>query len=128
MNKPVSKKCPCGGGKYAKCCEPFHTGTKLPRTPEELMRSHYSAYARGLTEYVRSSWHPSTLPEGLTLEDNPEWLQLQIIATGSHGNRGYVHFKAYFQVDDDIGVMEEQSHFVREQGRWYYLEGEVVDA
>jgi|SRR5690554_226404 len=127
MNNPVSKKCPCGGGKYAKCCEPFHTGAKLARTPEELMRSRYSAYARGLTDYVRASWHPSTLPDGLTLDGNPDWLQLQIMATGTHGNRGYVHFKAYFQVDDDIGVMEEQSHFVREQNRWYYLEGEVVD-
>ncbi|WP_417665071.1 YchJ family protein [Pseudidiomarina sp.] len=128
MTKPVSKKCPCGGGKYAKCCEPFHAGTKHARTPEELMRSRYSAYARGREQYLRDTWHASSLPSDFNLaDDNPTWLQLQILATGTHGNRGYVHFKAYFQIDDDIGVMEEQSHFVRENGRWYYLDGEGVE-
>lgn len=127
MTKPLSKKCPCGGGKYAKCCEPFHLGVKQPRTPEELMRSRYSGYARGLTAYVRDTWHASTLPADFTLDDNPAWLQLQIIATGLHGNRGYVHFKAYFNVDDDIAVMEEQSHFIRENGRWFYLSEQVAE-
>lgn len=125
MNQPMSNKCPCGGGKYTKCCQPFHQATKLPRTPEELMRSRYSAYARGLEDYVRATWHASTVPENLTLDDNPAWLQLQILATGLHGNRGYVHFKAYFQQDDEIAVMEEQSYFIRENNRWYYLDGEV---
>jgi|SRR5690554_5080194 len=127
MNKVMSKKCPCGAGKYAKCCEPFHLGKKVARTPEELMRSRYSAYARGLQAYIRDSWHASTVPADLDLQDNPTWLQLQLIATGAQGNRGYVHFKAFFQLDDDIAVMEEQSHFVRENGYWYYLNGDVIE-
>lgn len=92
------------------------------------MRSRYSAYARGCEQYLRDTWHASSLPSDFNLsDDNPTWLQLQILATGTHGNRGYVHFKAYFEMDDGIGLMEEQSHFVRENGRWYYLDGEGVE-
>ncbi|MDX1525272.1 MAG: YchJ family metal-binding protein [Pseudidiomarina maritima] len=125
--KNMGKKCPCGGGKYANCCGPFHTGTKLPRTAEQLMRSRYSAFARNLVEYIAATWHPSTRPEQLELSDNPVWLQLQIIASGSQGNRGYVHFIAYFAAEDGIAEMEEESEFIREQGRWWYLNAISVE-
>ncbi len=90
------------------------------------MRSRYSAYARGLTDYLSQTWHASTRPHDLALADNPEWIQLNILATGTHGNRGYVHFKAYFKIDSDIGLMEEHSDFLQENGRWFYLQGEQV--
>ncbi|MCU1417842.1 MAG: hypothetical protein JWP32_2016, partial [Schumannella sp.] len=36
------------------------------------MRSRFSAYALGLDAYVLSSWHPSTRPADLDLDDDVE--------------------------------------------------------
>lgn len=45
--------CPCGSGQsYKACCRPFHDGTATPETPELLMRARYSAYARGVPDFV----------------------------------------------------------------------------
>ena len=39
--------CPCGSGKeYGECCEPIIKGTALAQSPEALMRSRYTAYAK----------------------------------------------------------------------------------
>ena len=39
---------PVGSGSaYETCCGPLHVGARQAETPEELMRSRYSAYARG---------------------------------------------------------------------------------
>ncbi|MCU1437526.1 MAG: motif domain protein, partial [Naasia sp.] len=65
--------CPCGSGQpYAECCEPLHLGAAAA-TAEALMRSRYSAFALGLPDYVRSTWHPSTRPGSLDLDDDSTW-------------------------------------------------------
>ncbi|MDN7124124.1 YchJ family protein [Pseudidiomarina terrestris] len=119
------KKCPCGGGLYRKCCGRFHPQAAgeaaLPSSPEQLMRSRYSAFALGLSDYLLSTWHPDTRPEQLDLADNPKWVQLQIVSSDQQGAQGLVHFRAYFQVGQELSVHDELSSFVKEQGRWYYL-------
>ena len=46
-------KCPCHSKKrYADCCGPLHKGTRPAATPEELMRSRYSAFALGEVDYL----------------------------------------------------------------------------
>jgi len=50
--------CPCCSGKeYKNCCEPFHLNKELPKTPEELMRSRYAAFAMVLPEYLVDTTH-----------------------------------------------------------------------
>ncbi|WP_173919740.1 YchJ family protein [Pseudidiomarina piscicola] len=119
------KKCPCGGGLYRKCCGRFHPQSAgepmLPSSPELLMRSRYSAFVLELRDYLLATWHASTRPQQLDFSDNPQWVQLQIISSGQHGNQGTVHFRAFFQVDHDILVHDEHSEFRAEQGRWFYL-------
>lgn len=45
--------CPCKSGKrYADCCEPFITRINLPETPEQLMRSRYTAYSQANIDYI----------------------------------------------------------------------------
>lgn len=85
------------------------------------MRSRYSAFALGLRDYLLSTWHPSTRPQALDLADNPKWVQLQIVNSSQQGAQGQVHFRAYFQVGSDIGMHDELSDFVKENGRWFYL-------
>ncbi len=89
------------------------------------MRSRYSAYVLGLTEYVRSSWHPSTRPGDLTLHPECKWLGLQI---KNHESRGAtsarVEFVARYRQGGQGAVrLHEISHFVRENGHWFYVRG-----
>ena len=53
----VGQPCPCGNGAvYQVCCGPLHNGEREAVTAEELMRSRYSAYAKGLSDYVFRTW------------------------------------------------------------------------
>jgi len=98
------------------------------------MRSRYSAFAVGDAEYLLSTWHPSTRPEQLQLEADVEWRRLEIldvVAGGPGDDRGEVEFRAIWRIlpgpgrARDGGVLHERSRFVREDGRWLYLDGDV---
>lgn len=89
------------------------------------MRSRYSAFALGLTDYLVTTWHPATRPP-LDLTNSPTWEKLEIVRAETNGEHGLVHFKAYFKAGGERGVMEEKSRFVRENGRWFYFDGEVA--
>lgn len=88
------------------------------------MRSRFSAYALGLDAYVLSSWHPSTRPAELDLDDDVEWRKLQIVDTGP----GIVEFRASFRSPRGGGLVHQRSRFVREGGRWLYVDGELFDS
>lgn len=102
-----------------------------PGTAELLMRSRFAAFRDGDVEWLLASWHPSTRPATLDLTDNPRWRGLQIVDTvdgGEDDDTGIVEFRAtYLQPGGEVGVLHERSRFVREHGRWFYLDG-VVDA
>jgi len=90
------------------------------------MRSRYSAYALKNDFYLLKSWHHSSRPESLELEqDSTQWKALKIIST----SETQVHFVAYFTQDTlnnkKIYALTENSHFINEQG-WFYLHGEDV--
>lgn len=122
--------CPCGtGAAYAACCGRWHAGEPAPDALA-LMRSRYSAYVLGLPGYLRDTWHPSTRPPALQLDD-PDglrvvWLGLQVKSHRSAGDQAQVEFVARYRAGGASAVrMAERSRFVREGGRWYYLDGEV---
>lgn len=89
------------------------------------MRSRYSAFYLLLSDYLLQSWHPSTRPTQLDLSDAPQWVKLQIISAGQEQDKGYVHFRAFYRDSGQLECMEEKSNFVREQGQWFYLQGQV---
>ena len=118
-------KCPCNPSMaYQSCCQPLHDGA-VATTPEQLMRSRYSAFALGLTDYLHATWHPSTRP-ALDLKDNPRWVQLQILDSGQQHQHGWVHFRAFYQEQGELQMLEERSRFVCEAERWLYLDGSVM--
>ncbi|HEY0721074.1 MAG TPA: YchJ family metal-binding protein [Gammaproteobacteria bacterium] len=124
------KYCPCGSGlTYQACCSRYHDGLAAP-SAEALMRSRYSAYVLKLAEYLRATWHSSTRPATLSFaSDEPKWCGLQILHTcgGSESERqGEVEFIArWISVDGKCGALHERSRFLREEGRWFYLDGEL---
>lgn len=126
-----TQPCACGSGcSYARCCKPLLCGLLPAASAEQLMRSRYTAYVRGDEAYLLGSWHPDTRPPSLQLsaEPAPHWLGLQVLAT-EHGQagdvEGVVEFRARYRVGGRAGVLHESSRFLCEQGRWYYLDGEM---
>nr|WP_236822455.1 YchJ family metal-binding protein [Andreprevotia sp. IGB-42] len=98
-------------------------------TPEALMRSRYSAYVLGLEDYLLTSWHASKRPATLDLAtDTPgKWLGLVIKASHAEGDRGEVEFLARYKMGGRAHRLHERSRFVREDGRWYYVDGELFE-
>jgi SEC-C motif-containing protein len=127
--------CPCGHNKsFADCCGRILNGKQHAKTPEQLMRSRYSAYALGgYGEYLLATWFPATA-RGLTAEDlsqrSVNWCALEVLAKSQQGDNGEVEFKAYFrEAGDDNSepqCMHEHSTFKRNSGRWYYVGGRVI--
>ncbi|SFN70711.1 SEC-C motif-containing protein [Formivibrio citricus] len=130
MKKKFTKDnaCPCGSGKpYAACCEPYHVGT-VPQDAVTLMRSRYTAYVFQLEAYLLATWHASTRPASLDLADDAgiKWISLQVEGAGSSENSAWVQFTARYKVNGKAGKMTEKSRFVREEARWYYVDGDVT--
>lgn len=121
--------CPCGsGGTYDGCCRPLLTGRIAAASALELMRSRYSAYCLGETDYILATWAPATRPAAIGPEQTRiRWLGLQIHGcregTGDDG-RGEVEFSATYRVDGACFTLRENSRFIRSDGKWYYLDGE----
>ncbi|HWL02443.1 MAG TPA: YchJ family metal-binding protein [Microbacteriaceae bacterium] len=95
-------------------------------TAEGLMRSRFAAFRDGDAAWLLRSWHPSTRPAHVDLADNPTWRALQIVETiagGPHDASGIVEFRASYLADGEAGVLHERSSFVRESGRWFYVDG-----
>ena len=90
------------------------------------MRSRYSAYARGLADYVLATWHPSTRPAVIELDPDRRWYRLDILAITGGGpfeTEGTVLFEAFFRDPESSGSQLEKSRFLRESGRWFYVDG-----
>lgn len=121
------RRCPCGTGlTYAECCGRLHDGTATAATAEQLMRSRYSAFAVGDAAYLLATWHPRTRPAALDLDPDVRWLGLEVLATTGGGMlaaEGTVEFRAAHLRDGRRGAQHEDSRFLREDGRWTYLDG-----
>lgn len=120
-----SGKCPCGGGDYATCCGRFLDQGMTAQTAEELMRSRYTAYTLGKEAYVRATWYPRTVPDGVLVSDEPgmKWLGLEVRRHVPAGDEATVEFVARYKVGGRAHRMHEVSRFIREDGRWYYVDG-----
>jgi SEC-C motif domain protein len=144
--------CPCRAGDatitsanmsashaYGQCCAPWHKGLqpapphpeRHAQTPEQLMRSRYSAYVLQLGGYLLATWYGETSPGEIDFPPT-KWLGLEIKHTATTGDVGVVEFIARYR--DSTGRahrLEETSRFVREgagdTARWFYIDGVVSE-
>jgi SEC-C motif-containing protein len=125
-----SRNCMClSGEQYRTCCGRFHSGAAEAATAEQLMRSRYSAFVLLDASYLLRTWYPAQAPKKLDLDPEMHWRRLDIVATDRGGpldHQGTVEFKAFFRHRGDRGVLHEVSRFVRENGRWFYLDGKIL--
>lgn len=133
MNLPPSAACPCGRtntkGKalaYADCCARFveHYETVPAPDAEHLMRSRYSAFVVENAAYLLATWHSSQRPASLDFEAGAKWLGLQVKDfQPTDSDKAEVEFVARFRVGGRAIRLHERSRFLREEGRWYYVDG-----
>lgn len=122
--------CPCGSKRpYGACCGRYHAGPLHLQAPDAaaLMRSRYTAYVLGLRDYLLDTWHPSTRPAELEL-DPPElrWLGLDVRRHEAiDADHARVEFVARSKLGGRAHRLHEISRFVREEGRWFYVDGEI---
>jgi SEC-C motif-containing protein len=126
--------CPCGRVDakarpvaYAVCCGRFvdHFDNLPAPDAEHLMRSRYSAFVHARSDYLLATWHSSTRPASLELDARVKWLGLAVRAHQATGaDTAEVVFVARYRVAGQAVRLHERSRFVREDGRWFYLDGE----
>ena len=120
--------CLCGSGvKGVRCCGQYLAGDKVVPTAEALMRSRYTAFVVKNEEYLFASWHSSTRPENIGLEEQDQisWQGLNVLNAREEGDTAVVEFVARYTVQGQEQRLHEKSRFLREEGRWYYVDGDI---
>ncbi len=138
--------CYCGSPEdYADCCAPLHQGIRQAQTPEQLMRSRFSAYVLAQVPYIEQTYHSTkrTANARAEIDDfarSATFISLQVLSSPENSpllprdclpsnkspetaDIGYVHFIVKFFLDDKLQILEEESRFVREDQQWRYLDG-----
>jgi len=130
----MSRPCPCTSKlSFDKCCEPFLAGKALPESAEKLMRSRFTAYALRRADYLIETTAPEKRGD-LDQEELGRYcravscISLKILsrqAGGPTDETGVVIFHASLQINGKRMLHRERSTFRREDGRWFYVDGET---
>ena len=138
MKFSANDNCPCGSLiKYKKCCKPFHENIKTPINALELMKSRYCAYVIEKSEYIISTTHQKNRDfntdtkvwnnDILDFSRNTKFEKLEILEFIDGQTESFVTFKANItQNKQDVSFIEK-SRFVKENGKWQYIDGEFIN-
>lgn len=122
--------CPCDSEKkYIDCCESIINGTSIAKSPEQLMRSRYSAHVVQNIDYLENTMH-GRIKKNFDKEytehhwfKKHRWTKLEIV----NSVEDKVEFKAHYEVDGQTGVLHERSQFKKIAGKWYYVDGQILN-
>jgi len=129
MKTDADKPCWCGRPlPWGRCCGRYIDDFEgqAPPDAETLMRSRYSAFVTENAGYLLATWHPSRRPPAIDFEPGVKWLGLQVRGHWQRdGDHAEVEFVARSRLAGRATRLHERSRFVREGGRWYYLDGDM---
>ena len=120
--------CPCGSTQlFNRCCQPYITKQQLPGTPEQLMRSRFSAYATKQARYIFETYGGAaqlqqSVSDIQSWADECSWLALKI----HQATTNTVDFSAYYLMNNILCELREKSNFNLEQGQWRYIDGDII--
>jgi len=129
----ASAPCPCGHASargrtlaYAACCAAYiDHGCPAPDALR-LMRSRYSAFVLERADHLLRTWHPRTRPGSLDFSPGVKWLGLSV---RTHRLIDADHAEVEFVARSRWGAkgqrLHETSRFLREDGRWFYVDGDL---
>lgn len=92
------------------------------------MRSRYTAYTRNDATYLLATWHASSRPENLALNDlfATRWLGLRVARHEQQDDsHAIVEFIARYKINGRAYKLHETSRFMREGGLWFYIDGDI---
>jgi SEC-C motif-containing protein len=128
-------ECPCGTGRdYDACCGAYISGTSTAETAEALMRSRYTAFARGEVDFLTETIHPQAR-EGYNAEEvrewskSADWLGFEVLSTSAgqaDDDNGSVEFMASYRVEGKVVRHHEMAEFRKEDGTWYFFDGKFM--
>jgi len=98
------------------------------------MRSRYTAYCLKNIDYLLNTEHPRHRhPNSRQLmtatAHRTTWLGLTVLTTEAgeaEDSTGMVEFVAVFRVEAEAAQLHERSRFCKEQGQWFYLDGDIL--
>jgi SEC-C motif-containing protein len=136
----VHQPCPCGrvvagkGGKsmtYGVCCGRWlelQAVAVFPPDAESLMRSRYSAFVLEREAYLLQSWVADQRPVSIEFDAGVKWLGLDVRAHRQTGpDTAEVEFVARQKPNGGPAMrLHERSRFVRQDGRWLYVDGDIL--
>jgi SEC-C motif-containing protein len=114
-----------------KCCLQYIDGGENPPTALALMRSRYTAFAKGKIDYLYNTyveeWRQTHPYEAFQNSfQQVTWKELEIVGV-EHGGikeeQGEVEFVAHYQYRGAELSLHERSSFRREDGAWRYIGG-----
>ena len=135
--------CYCGNQQpFEECCDLIISGVNVAVSPEQLMRSRYSAYATKNAAYIYQTYASSSKKEQSIQEiqswaEETQWLKLTIKHSDYIKNIDnsvdkelllptvefcalYIHNKTFYQ-------MSEVSRFTLENHQWRYADGDIAE-
>jgi SEC-C motif-containing protein len=110
----------------------LHDGKLIANSAEQLMRSRYSAFVMANVAYLIATLQVDQRQYNdkdilrQTIEQQ-QWLGLAIIHHKSTGINATVEFVAFYQ-HQPTRQLHERSHFIKENGHWFYVDGEILPA
>ena len=124
------KVCPCCSEKsYDQCCGSIIEGSQIAKTPEELMRSRYTAYTLANITYISDTMTGpanNDFDPGIaeSWAKQARWLGLSILDAPKPDNDvGFVEFAARYKFNNKLEILHERSEFRQIDGRWFYYNG-----
>lgn len=98
------------------------------------MRSRYSAFTVGDIDYIEATTDPSvrsTFDRDGTTEwaKGSKWMGLKIVSTEAGGEKdssGEVEFIVRYSFNDTEHEHHERSEFKKRDGKWFFLDGKLV--
>jgi len=129
--------CPCRSGKdFTSCCAAYLSGQSFAPTAEALMRSRYTAFSTGNVDYLEATLLPESRKDFSREQTaawarSSEWTGLEILSVekgSKNDTEGVVEFIAHFRQDGRDFDHRETSQFVRQDNRWFYVDGDVAGA
>lgn len=113
----------CSGQLYTNCCQPLLCGQATAKSPLELMRSRYAAFATNNTDYINKTMTNEAAQQTSTDAENiqPIWKRLEILqAPAANGCSGEVEFIAHCQLGNKQQQIHEHSLFEKIDNEWFY--------
>jgi len=139
QEEKLAKDCHCGSKKqYKNCCGLYLVKQESPLSPEQLMRSRYSAYVEKNFDYLKKTMQDPALSKftntngdsKVSSNENLEWLGLTVTKSyydPSDKDIGYVEFIAKYKLNGVEHAMHELSKFHHKEGNWYYVDAETLN-